>query len=226
MNTSNQLGTAAQLCTGSSEPLPRTRDGCWSNLSSPPSPCIITLMSVNLPICGYVWQVLGCLIFLQCSVNSSHSLLRSQDATPVQQDQDLSLLSMCFNQAVVKHLLTISCINSFFLSAQQIFLQAKHEELYSAQSLKCTLNFQGGCFKEGSILAGILNKRKKRKKIMQWGRIEAWLFWCLFLFYASKDSIVWRICLQSNSLPSLPPFLPSFFSLHPSLSCSSSLFSW
>lgn len=101
-------------------------------------------------------------MIIQCSVKSSSSFVRSQDATPVQHGQGQSLLSMHFDWTVVKHLITTSYLNSFLLSTQQTFLQAKHKELYCTQSLKCTLNFQGGRFKEGSILVVILNQQMKK----------------------------------------------------------------
>lgn len=116
----------------------------------------VTLTSVNLPMSGCVSDTFWGYFILQCPVKISNSLPKSQDPTPVQHDQDLSLLSMCFDQAVVEHLLATSYLNSFSFPPNKYFSKP-NTELYCTQSLKCTLNIQGGCFKEGSILVGILN---------------------------------------------------------------------
>lgn len=110
-HTSNQQYSCA---TGSSGPCPRL--GTGAEAASPHHHLcgIVRLTNVKIPISGCVSdRVWGCLI-LQCPVKSPNSLLRSQDATPVQRGQDLSLLSMCFDQAVVERLLTTSYLNSFF----------------------------------------------------------------------------------------------------------------
>lgn len=71
---------------------------------------------------------------------------------------------MCFVQVVLEHLITTSYLNSFFLSTQQIFLQAKHKELYCMQSLKCTLNFQKKTFQGGQHTCRYFELANEREK--------------------------------------------------------------
>lgn len=230
-HTSNQLVTASpavQLYHRELRTLPRSGDRCWSHQSSPSSPWHCHTHSCEL---AHLWMCVS-------------QVLRVFDfAIPRRELQLFSKVGRCnscparsrpvltFNifwtgsggtfayYQLLKFLFPFHPTNISPSQTQRVILYIVFE-MYTHFSRRL---FQG---EQHTCRYFELAKEKEKDNATAENWSMTFLMFVFFFFCASKDSIVWRICLQSHSLPSLP-FFP-FHTPPPHLppSCSSSLFSW
>lgn len=197
--------------------LPWAGDRCWGNqswLSSPHGHCRPNSWEPT-PVWMCASQVWGCSI-LELPVKSSKSLLTSHSATSVQHGQDTSLDSTYFEQVLQEHLLTTNYLNSFFPLHPTNISPSQTQRVILYTVFEMYTLFSRSWLQGGQHTCRYFEAAKENKKDNSAENWSMTFLMCGGFFCANKDSIVWRICLQSHSLLSFP-----FFPFHPHLLSSS-----